>query len=119
MTQASRIRVSNGIFIATICASLTTACLADITGKVTLAGKIPDMPEIKAIKDNADCAKMHKDPVYEESVVAGDKGELANVVVSIKTPTGKVLQGGKPQLAVLDQKGCVYVPHVVAVRHAV
>lgn len=97
-------------------AGLGTVCFADITGKVTLTGKPPEMAEIKAIKQVPDCAKMHKDPIFEETVVVGDKGELANVVVSIKAPQGKELKGGKPPAAVLDQKGCVYVPHVVAVQ---
>jgi len=116
MLHATCIRRLSWIISGTFCAALTATCFADITGKVTLTGKIPDMPKIAAIEANPDCAKMHKDPVYEETVVAGDKGELANVVVSIKTPSGKVLMGGKPPAAVLDQKGCVYVPHVVAVQ---
>ena len=41
----------------------------------------------------------HKDPIFEESVVAGDKGELANVVVSIKAPQGKELKDNKPMRA--------------------
>ena len=86
-----------------------------ITGKVTLTGKVPEMAEIAAIKSLPDCAKQHKDPVYDEKIVAGDKGELANVVIYIKTPEGKAL--GKPLTTpgVLDQLGCVYVPHVIAV----
>jgi plastocyanin len=86
-----------------------------VTGKVTLTGKIPDMPEIVAIKSVPDCAKQHKDPVYEEKVVAGDKGELANVVIYVKTPEGKTLGKVPTETATLDQKGCVYVPHVIAV----
>jgi plastocyanin len=48
--------------------------------------------------------------------VAGDKGELQNVVVSIKPADGQKLKGDVPaKPAVLDQKGCVYHPHVIAV----
>ena len=94
---------------------LSSTSFGQITGKVTLTGKIPEMPEIVAIKSLPDCAKQHKNPVYDEKVVAGDKGELANVVVYIKTPEGK--PRGKPLTtpAVIDQLGCVYVPHVIAV----
>ncbi|HET6248255.1 MAG TPA: hypothetical protein VFE47_11200 [Tepidisphaeraceae bacterium] len=86
-----------------------------VTGKVTLTGKIPDMPEITAIKSNPQCAALHKDPVYEEKVVAGEKGELANVVIYIKTPEGKSLGKVPTEPAVLDQKGCLYSPHVIGV----
>lgn len=97
-------------------AGVCTMSTAQVTGKVTLEGKVPDMAEITGIKNNPDCAKSHKDPVYEETVVAGDKGELANVVVSLKPADGKQLDAPPPtEPAVLDQKGCVYVPHVLAV----
>jgi hypothetical protein len=93
---------------------ISAACFADVSGKVTLTGKIPEMPEIKAMKMVPGCA--HKDPMFEETVVAGDKGELANVVVYINPPEGKKLTGGNSKPAVLDQKGCMYVPHVVAMQ---
>ena len=97
-----------------ISSGIGAACLADVSGKVNLTGKIPEMPEIKMMKMVPGCS--HKDPVFEETVVAGDKGELANVVVYIKPPAGKELSGDDPKPAVLDQKGCMYVPHVVVVE---
>jgi len=88
--------------------------LADITGTVKLEGKAPDMPEIN-MKGVAECAKKHKDPVYEQTVVVGDKGELANVVVALKPDDPSALGGEVPKQAiVLDQKGCQYEPHVIA-----
>lgn len=93
---------------------MASISFGQVAGKVTLTGKIPEMPEISLIKGVPDCAKQHKDPVYEEKVVAGDKGELANVVVYVKTPEGKSLGKVPTEPAVLDQKGCVYSPHVVA-----
>jgi plastocyanin len=118
MIQENQMRKLSWIVGAALSAALGTAAMADITGKVTLNGKVADADtaEITAIKANAECAKMHKDPVFMETVVTGNKDELANVIVSIKTPQGKELKGGKPPQAVLDQKGCVYVPHVVAVQ---
>ena len=96
-------------------AGMGSISFGQVTGSVTLKGKIPEMPEITAIKSVPDCAKQHKDPVYEEKVVAGDKGELANVVVYVKTPEGKTLGKVPTEPAVLDQKGCVYSPHVIGV----
>ena len=102
------------MFALALSAGMCSFSFAQVTGKVTLTGKIPEMAEIAAIKAVPDCAKQHKDPVYEETVVAGEKGELANVVVSVKTPEGKELGKASTTPAVLDQKGCIYVPHVVA-----
>jgi hypothetical protein len=87
---------------------------ADITGKVTLDGKAPEMKEIDmaAVKE---CATQHADPVTEQTVVADDKGNLANVIVSIKKAEGQDLPGEAPaDPVVLDQKGCMYEPHVLA-----
>ncbi len=92
------------------------ASFAQITGSVKLDGKAPEMQQIKAVANDPNCAKLHKDPVFEETVVAGDKGELQNVIVSIKPVEGKKIGGDAPaKAAVLDQKGCVYHPHVLPV----
>ncbi|HZL36586.1 MAG TPA: hypothetical protein VFC78_14800 [Tepidisphaeraceae bacterium] len=96
-------------------AGLCGASFGQITGTVMLKGKPPEMKQIDAVKTVPACAMLHKDPVFEETVVTGDKGELANVVVSIKTPEGKDLGTAPTTPAVLDQKGCMYRPHVVAV----
>jgi plastocyanin len=96
-------------------AGMCSASFGQVTGKVTLKGKAPEMAEIAGIKNAPDCAKMHKDPVFEETVITGDKGELANVVVSVKVPEGKDLGTTPTTPVMIDQKGCVYSPHVVAV----
>ena len=98
-------------------AGLCTASFGQITGKVTFDGNPPEMPEIKAIAAVPQCAMIHKDPVYDDSVLVGDKGEFANVIVFIKPDKDGDLKG--PQVtkpAVLDQKGCMYTPHVLAVE---
>jgi len=90
---------------------------AQITGKVMLVGDPPEPAEIKAMAAVPQCAALHKDPVYEDSVLVSDKNELQNVIVFIKPADGQKLSG--PQLtkpAVLDQKGCMYSPHVLAVQ---
>ncbi|HEY7087472.1 MAG TPA: hypothetical protein VH518_05235 [Tepidisphaeraceae bacterium] len=87
---------------------------AQVTGKVKLDGKAPEMKEID-MSGVKECAAQHADPVTEETIVANDKGELANVVVSVKAEEAAALGGAVPkETAVLDQKGCQYVPHVLA-----
>ncbi|HEY8747614.1 MAG TPA: carboxypeptidase regulatory-like domain-containing protein [Tepidisphaeraceae bacterium] len=94
-----------------------SASFAQIGGKVTLQGTPPEMNQIKAMAAMPQCAQLHKDPVYEDTVITGDKGELANVIVFIKEGKPGDLKG--PQIdkpASLDQKGCMYQPHVLAVQ---
>ena len=87
---------------------------ADITGKVKLDGKAPEAKEID-MSGVAECKAAHSDPVYEEHVVADESGNLANVVVYIKADDPASLGGAAPkEPAVLDQKGCMYEPHVLA-----
>jgi plastocyanin len=87
---------------------------ADVTGKVTLEGTPPEMHVID-MSGTKECAALHPDPVTEETVVVGDKGELKNVVVSLKKDDDKDMPGEAPKTpAVLDQKDCMYNPHVLA-----
>ena len=90
---------------------VSSVSFADITGTVKLDGEPPEPAQIdmSAVKE---CAAQHPDGAFEETIVAAD-GKLANVVVSVKADN---LQGEAPKdPVVLDQKGCQYHPHVVAV----
>src|SRR5437588_12827704 len=92
---------------------VSTLAFADVTGKVTLDGKAPEMKTID-MSGVKECAQQHADPVTEETIVAGDKGELKNVVVSVKKEEGQDLPGEAPKTpATLDQKGCMYGTHVL------
>jgi len=63
-----------------------------------------------------ECNALHPDPVTEETVVAKPTGELANVMIWVKTDDPDALGGAIPKdAAVLDQKGCQYSPHVLPV----
>jgi plastocyanin len=77
----------------------------EIKGKVTVTGKIPVMEDLKRNSD-AFCAKKQ---MKDESVVAGKKGELANVLVHLNglpaTPPPK-------EKAALSQDDCMYRPRV-------
>src|SRR3954454_23063864 len=92
-------------------AGLSTGAFAEITGTAKLDGKAPKRAPVAGIGGVKECAAQHKDPLLEETVVADDQGNLANVVVFLKADG---LKGAAPaEPAVLDQKGCQYVPHVL------
>jgi len=97
---------------AVVAVGLATFAHADITGKITYEGKAPAMKKINMQAVPA-CAAQHPAGVTEETLVVGKNKELANAVVSLKNPPA----GGKApsEAAVLDQKGCQYHPHVLAV----
>jgi plastocyanin len=88
---------------------------ADITGVILFKGTPPPETEITPLMDNADCASMHKDTPTTHFYVVGPKGELSDVVISLKGVTGKSTGADAPPV-VIDQKGCVYTPAVVAVQ---
>src|SRR3954447_17482592 len=107
-------KVRTAVAALALAAGMTSFAMADITGKVNLDGKAPEAKDIDmaAVKE---CAAQHPDPVQEQTVVADDKGSLANVIVSIKKEEGKDLPGtASTDPVVLDQKGCMYEPHVLA-----
>jgi len=108
-----RTQMLTAMLAAAACAALSMPVFADVTGKVTLDGKAPEPKQID-MSGVKECNDQHPDPVNEETVVAGDKGELKNVIVSIKKEDSPDLAGEVPKTPViLDQKACQYTPHVL------
>ncbi len=84
---------------------------------VTLSGTIHfegTPPERKAIKMSADdaCHKQHTEPALTEDVVVGAGGGLQNVFVSVQAGLEGKTFPVPPDTVTLDQKGCIYYPHV-------
>ena len=97
-----------------VSATFSSYSLAQISGKVMLDGDPPEAAVVD-MSGVAECAAIHADPVYDPTVTVGEKGELANVIVSIDKESHPDLAGETPgEKAVLDQKGCMYEPHVLA-----
>lgn len=84
----------------------------NLSGTVTYSGK---PPKKKSLKMDADpiCSSAHREKVYAESFILNDENQLANVLVSLKNVP---YDGGTPkESVVLDQKGCIYSPHVFGI----
>ena len=104
------------ILVIGILGAWQTASAADIVGTITLKGTPPAEKDITPLMDNPDCAAMYngKMPTTHFYVV-GPNGEFADVVVSLKGVTGKST-GDSAAPAVLDQKGCLYSPGILAIQ---
>tara|TARA_B100000029_G_C17551800_1_gene950359 strand:- start:49 stop:801 length:753 start_codon:yes stop_codon:yes gene_type:complete len=83
-----------------------------LTGNVKYQGKVPSA---KALKMDADpvCGSAHKAKVFSESFIVDDNLNLKNVLVWLKDVEYKGEIPSTP--AILDQKGCIYDPHVLGV----
>jgi plastocyanin len=88
---------------------------ASVKGAVKFEGAAPKGTRIDMSQDPL-CAKQHPTPATTEEVVIGADGGLANVVVYISD--GLTSHDFQPpsQPAVLEQKGCQYKPHVLAMQ---
>lgn len=96
-------------------AGAPSAIGATVRGIVRFDGKVP---AAKAISMGADptCAKLHPAPVLAQEVMADAKGDLQNVIVFVSDGLGDRTFDPPSQPAVVEQKGCMYQPHVLAVR---
>tara|TARA_Y100001970_G_scaffold182741_1_gene222248 strand:+ start:460 stop:1158 length:699 start_codon:yes stop_codon:yes gene_type:complete len=92
--------------------SLSLAICGSISGNVNFDGKGPKKKKLKMDADPV-CGTSHQGPVYRQDFVMDDNNNLANVLVYIKNIDYKG-ETTKSQV-VLDQKGCVYSPHVMGV----
>jgi plastocyanin len=98
---------------APVAAPVNPATAGAITGVVHFTGKPPARVPIDMSMDPA-CA-MSTTPNQTEQYVI-DHGNLANVYVYVKAgiPSSSAPASAPP--VVLDQKGCRYIPHVIAVQ---
>jgi len=86
-----------------------------IVGAVRFEGQAPRRLPIAPIASSAGCAE-HESPPLVESYIIQD-GHVANVVVSVRrTPKGYAAPPPAQDPFVLDQRGCLYVPHVFALQ---
>jgi plastocyanin len=101
--------------VAVASAPIDPATVGSITGTVRLDGTAPKPTRIR-MDAEPNCAKAHTSPVTSDEFVVGDKGALANVVVYVKDGLGNRTFPTPTEPVELDQIGCMYAPHVVAVQ---
>ena len=96
--------------------NVSAAAEGSISGTVKLSGTAPHMRGIDMSKDPY-CVKQHENsPISMENVVVGTGDGLQNVVLYISEGlTGNEATAAPSNKPAFDQKGCQYIPHVLAV----
>jgi plastocyanin len=105
-----------GVFTVLLCLPMVSAApgTSGISGRITFNGQ-PAKPEIINMSRDPSCAKSNSRPAIAEEALTGPGGALPNVVVYVSS--GAPAENAVPdQPKTLDQKGCRYMPHVLAVQ---
>jgi hypothetical protein len=100
--------------VVAICASMMTSARPSggtVSGKITYEGTPAKQKPIDMSKEPS-CAKQYATPPTTETVVTGPNNALENVVVYISA--GAPDEAAPSKAAVFTQKGCRYLPHVLA-----
>ena len=90
------------------------ATAGHLTGRVTFAGAAPK-PAAVRMESDPNCVLPGATPT-DEAVVVGDDGALRNTFVYVKDGLGDLRFPIPANTPVLDQKGCLYTPHVLGVQ---
>jgi len=91
------------------------ATAATISGKVNFSGTAPE-PQPILMDAEPVCAEKHPDGAFTETVVVNPDGTLKNVFVYIKEDFPGMTFPTPSEPVLLDQNGCVYIPHVFGVQ---
>lgn len=95
--------------------SADTATGSELSGSVVLEGQPPKNHTINMVAD-PECLKLHTGPAVSDEIVTGQQNALVNVVVYISEGLANGSFDPPKEPVVIEQKGCQYQPHVVAVE---
>jgi len=87
----------------------------DVQGKIIFEGKAPKMKSLRMDADPV-CVANNEIQPRREWLILDENNSVKNVLVFIKeSKSGSLAENNdEPKdIAVIDQKGCVYVPHVL------
>jgi plastocyanin len=105
------------LFVLAAVAAVNAVLAADVSGVITFKGTAPDEKELTPIKDDATCSASYPGALPKTKFyVVSPKGELADVIVVIKGVADAKSTGTAAAPVVMDQKGCLYSPQIIAVQ---
>src|SRR5688572_11111378 len=90
------------------------ATAGNVRGRVAIEGAVPQNPPLKLGGDRV-CEKAHPGGTTAETLVS-ENGALGNVFVYVKDGLGQYYFDAPTEAVKLDQRGCMYHPHVFGVR---
>ncbi len=96
-------------------AASSSPAASSVVGRVKFEGQPPTPTRVNMSSDPT-CAKAHPGSTLSEDFVIGDGGTLRNVVVFVSDGLGSRSFDTPNEPVKIEQKGCMYEPHVVAVR---
>jgi hypothetical protein len=85
-----------------------------VTGKVSFTGDKPAMKNISMDATPA-CARQHSTAQKSQEVIVNDNGTLKNTFIWIKSGLPDKQWAAPTGAVKLEQKGCMYEPHVLGV----
>jgi plastocyanin len=85
---------------------------AAVSGTVTYTGTPPSLPTLDMAADPV-CAGKHPTPVTAELLVLGPGNTMGNVFVKVSAGAPEGTYPAPSEPAVIDQNGCMYIPHVI------
>lgn len=86
-----------------------------INGTITFTGDAPAAQEVSLAADPF-CQTAHSDGLTSNAVMVDANGGLMNVVVHVSGGLGNYSFDVPTEAVLLDQNGCAYNPHVIALR---
>ena len=94
------------------CGTKTEHAQGTLIGNVKYDGPVPKARPLKMDADPV-CGASHTEKMLSESFIVDDNKNLKNVLVWLKNASydGPILN----EPAILDQKGCIYTPHVLGI----
>ncbi len=105
------------LLVTTAFAAIQFSRAADLSGVITFKGAAPEEKELTPIKEDATCSTYYSGALPKtQHYIISAKGELANVIVVVKGVPAAKSTGATATPAVMDQKGCLYVPQILAVQ---
>jgi plastocyanin len=111
-------RRAMGIFAGVIYITSQLFAGGSITGTVTYEGKIPKLKKFDMATEPVCVMKHEKDPANyparSEALVLGNGNAMANIFVQITAGLPEKEWATPAEPAVLNQDGCTYKPHVLA-----
>ena len=111
--QTKHVAMASLAMLAATAAAYAGPSGGTISGKVTYEGTSAKMKAIDMSVEPS-CAKMYATPPLAETLVTGAGNSLENVVVYVSA--GAPNDAAPSTAAIFTQKGCRYIPHLLALQ---